>query len=218
MGDPHHENQSKSYQSFVAASAQWNPDLKNLSEVLQSNSLGQRACHIVCLAFSSTPGPPRRQSLDLDSLASTLSTPAARRDGILGRLLIIEDITTEIVETLGCLLNIDPFFFASHIDTFRIDVARARPSMANLPSIMRTQNFLNLHYHRVVEIENPESTHELLRDMNVPRVVRVLSKFKGTNIGLVRHCCSILEAKGKDGLWIGMKGLTAQSGHNHKTY
>ena len=35
----------------------------------------------------------------------------------LGRILVIEDLTREVVEVLGSSLNIDPLFFASHIHT-----------------------------------------------------------------------------------------------------
>ena len=210
MEKPRHEDRIGPYKSSVATRTQRNPELKSLYALLQTDSVDQRSCRIVCLEFSSASGPPNRQSLDLDGLASILGAKATGRDDLCGRLLIVEDLSSDIVETLGCLLNIDPFFFASHIDTFQIDIARRRPSMATFPSKMRTQNFLNLHYHRVVELKNPESTHTLLRDMNVPRIVRILPKLKGTNIGLVRHCCSILKAETKDGLWLGKRGLINQ--------
>lgn len=212
MDKPQSEDGIRSYKSFIAATFQQNPQYRNLHELLQTNSASQRSCHIVCLEFSSILGPPRRQNLDLKGLASVLSTGATGRDDLCGRLLIVEDLSKDTVEMLGCLLNIDPFFFASHLDTFQVDIARSRPSMATLPSKMRTQNFLNLHYHRVVELENPGDPHVILRDMNVPRKVPILPKFKRTNIGLVRHCCSILKARGKDGLWLGKRGFTNDCG------
>ena len=159
------------------------------------------------LEFSSNHDLPSRRSLDLDSLATLLGNEAKGRDDLCGRLLIVEDVSNDIVETLGSLLNIDPFFFASHIDTAQIDIATTRPSIATLPSTRRSQNFLNLHYHRVLEFENLESKQTLLRDMNVPRKVKILPQFKGTNIGLAQHCCSILKTEGKDGLWLGKRGL-----------
>ena len=203
MENPRLKNRIGSYKSLVAARTQRCPELRNLYEFLQTDSVDQRSCRIVCLEFSSAPGPPSRRSLDLNGLESILGAKAAGRDNLCGRLLIVEDMSNDIIETLGCLLDIDPFFFASHIDTFRIDMARTWPSMATLPSKTRAQNFLNLHYHRVVELESLVSTHALLRDMNVPRKVRILPNIKGTDIGLVRDCCSILNAETKDGLWLG---------------
>lgn len=213
MENPCHEDRFGSYQSLVATRTQRNPELEMLHKLLQTDSKGHHSCHIVCLEFSSAPSPPVRQSLDRDSLALILGTEATGRDDLCGRLLIIEDISRDIIETLGCLLDIDPFFFASHIDTFQNDITRRRPSMATLPSRTRAQDFLNLHYHRVVELEKPESTHTLLRDMNVPRKVRILPELKGINVGLVRHCSSILKAETKDGLWLGKIGLTPVEFH-----
>ena len=203
MENPRHEDRLGSYKSFVATRAQRNPELNNLLELLQTKSARQSSCRIVCLEFSSAPSPPRRLSLDLDDLTPILGAKATGRDDLCGRLLVVEDISNDSIETLGCLLDIDPCFFASHVDTCQTNIARRRPSMATLPSRLRDQEFLNLHYHRVVEIEKSNATSSLLRDMNVPRKVRVLPNLKGTSIGLVRHCTSILKAQTKDGLWLG---------------
>ncbi len=192
-----------SYKSFVAARIKRNSCLQKLYEFLQSDTASQHACHTVCLDFSSAPGPPSRRRLNLHDLAMLLRSTTNERDELCGRLLIVEDLSKDVTETLGSLLSIDPLFFASHIDTFQIDISTPKPSTAILPSTIRSQNFLNLHYHRVVEFENLESKQVSLRDMNVPRKVKVLPRLKGINVGLVRHCCSTLKTKGKDGLWIG---------------
>ena len=187
----------------MAARTQWNPCLRNLCQFLQNDTASQHACRIVCLDFSYVSGPPSRRSIDLNDLALLLRTTTKKRDDLCGRLLIVEDVSSDVVETLGFLLEIDPLFFASHIDTFQIDIATTRPSTVTLPSTMRSQYFLNFHYHRVIEFENLESKKILHRDMNVPRKVKILPPLQGSNIGLARHCCSTLKTEGKDGLWIG---------------
>lgn len=198
-----HEDRLGSYKSFVATRAQRSPELKNLHELLQTNSVRQRPCRIVCLEFSSAPSSRSRFSLDLDDLILIIGAKATGRDDLCGRLLVVEDISNDTIETLGCLLDIDPCFFASHIDTCQTNIARRRPSLATLPSRMRAQEFLNLHYHRVVEREDRNATSAMFRDMNVPRKVRILPNLKGANIGLVQHCTSIVKARTKDGLWLG---------------
>lgn len=208
MNQFRNEDQIKSYRSFVAARTQWNPCLKNLSEFLQDKTASQHTCHITSMEFSSASGPPSRRILDLDSLAQLLRNTAKEGNDLCGRLLIVEDLSNHVLETLGSLLNIDPLFFASHIDTFQIDIATTRPSTVTLPSTTRSQDFLNLHYHRVIEFEELESKQVLHRDMNVPRKVKILPRPKGYNIGLARHCCSILKTEGKDGLWLGKADLT----------
>ena len=201
------EDQVKSYKSFVAARTQWNPCLKPLSRFLHDDPASQHTCHITSLEFSSATGPPSRRSLDLDSLALLLRGAAQEKDELSGRLLIVEDLSNRVLETLGSLLNIDPSFFASHVDTFQPDISTTRPSTVTLPSTMMSQKFLNLHYHRVIEFENLESQQVLRRDMNVPRKVKMLPRTKGKIIGLVRHCCSVLKTEGKDGLWLGNGNL-----------
>lgn len=204
MNKPRNKNQSPSYKAFVAAQVQRKPCLQHLCEFLQNDTVNQRACRIFCSEFSSTSGPPSGRNLDLDGLTLMLRNTTKERDDLCGRLLIIEDLSGDVVETLGSLLDIDPLFFASHVDIFRPDVATIRPSKTTLPSTTRSQNFLNLHYHRVIQFESAETQKMLLRDMNVPRkVVILLPRLKRINVALVRHCCSILKTKSKDGLWLG---------------
>ena len=210
MNETGKQDQIRSYKSFVAARAQRNSRLRNLYDFLQNDPKSQRACRIACLEFSSACGRPSRRSFDINSLTSLLSNTikeSGEGGNLCGRLLIVEDLSSDVVETLGSLLNIDPQFFASHIDTFPIDIAVPKPSTAILPSTIRSQNFLNMHYHRVIEFETMESKQTLLRDMNVPRKVKLLPRPKEVIVGLARHCCSTLKAKGKDGLWLGKGDL-----------
>ena len=201
------DEQKMSYKSYVQARTQWNPCLKNLSNFLHDDSASQHLCHITSLEFSSASSVPSRRSLDLDSLVSLLRGTIIESDEICGRILIVEDSSNHVLEILGSLLNIEPLFFASHVDIFQTDISTTRPSTVTLPSTIRSQNFLNLHYHRVVESENLDSSRILHRDMNVPRKVKILPRLKGVNIGLVRHCCSILKTQGRDGLWLGRRTL-----------
>lgn len=208
----------RTYKSSVAARSQRNSCLQNLLLFLQSDTLSQYACRIVCLEFCTSSKSPIRRSLDLNNLALLLRNTKRERGDMCGRLLIIEDLSNDIVETLGSLLDIDPLFFASHIDIFQDEIATTRPSTATLPSTMRSQGFLNLPYHRVIQFENIESEQGLLRDMNVPRKVAILPRLKGINVGLARHCCSILKTDSKDGLWLGKRCLINYGGLVAKAY
>ena len=218
MNQTRNDDQNSSYKSYVQARTQWNPCLKNLSQFLHDDTASQHLCHITSLEFSSASCAPSRRSLDLDSLAALLRGTAKENDDISGRILIVEDSSNHVLEVLGSLLNIDPLFFASYIDTFQIDIATTRPSTVALPSTTRSQKFLNLHYHRVVEFEDLKSNQVLHRDMNVPRKVKILPRLKGMKIGLVRHCCSILKTQGRDGLWLGIRIVMHQRFYNTETY
>jgi len=200
----------RSYKTFIAARTDRNPCLQDLSDLLSKETTSQpsqHACRAVCIEFFTGSRPPNSQSLDFSSLASLLSNHRKNSDGCCGRILIIEDLSKDVVEMLGSMLNIDPLFFASHIDTHQINMATKRPSVATLPSTARSQNFLNLHYHRVIQFENPMPRQTLLRSMNLRRKVKVLPHTEGITIGIVRHCCSVLETVGLDGLWLGERDL-----------
>lgn len=194
--------QVMSYRSFVAAKSQRRSRLQNLSNFLDEDTACQHACRIDCVEFSGSSRSPNLRSLHLDQLASILYSNARDKD-LFGRLLIIEDVAPDLVEMLGSALDINPLFFASHIDTAYNDIRKGRASTATLPSTIRSQNFLNLHYQRVIEFDNAITRKRLLRDMNLGRKVKMLPKIKGKSFGLVRHCCSMLQTVSKDGLWLG---------------
>lgn len=204
MNTDHNKDQIRSYKSFIAERAQQNPHLQDLHEFLQKDTVSQNAGHIVCLEFSTGNGLPNRRNLNLEGLKLLLGNEV-KGDDLCGRILIVEDISSDVVEKLGSLLNIDPLFFALHMNTSEIDITKTRIQTAVLPSTKRSHNFLNLQYHRVIEFENLRSEQTVFRDMNVPRKVKMLSQLKGINIGLARHCCSILRTKRKDGLWLGKR-------------
>lgn len=74
--------------------------------------------HVTSLEFSSASEPSSRRSLDSDSLTLILRDGVKETNDLCGRLLIAEDLSADVVETLGSLLNIDPLFFVSHIEIF----------------------------------------------------------------------------------------------------
>lgn len=217
MNQSCNDDHDSSYKSYVQARTQWNPCLKKLSDFLHDDSASQHPCHITSLDFSSASGVPSRRNLDLDSLTLLLSGTIQGKDKTCGRLLIVEDSSNQVLETVGSSLNIDPLFFASHVHTLQVDISTTRPSTVTLPSRTRSQHFMNLHYRRLVEFENLEDSEVLYREMNVPRKVKILPRLKGINVGLVQHCCSILQTQGRDGLWLGTRDLMDYRGFKIQT-
>ncbi|KAG7001407.1 hypothetical protein G7Y79_00032g067600 [Physcia stellaris] len=144
----------------------------------------------------------------MDDLAALLRDRINRKSGLRGRILIVEDLTRDVIEQLGSQLNIDPYFFASHLDVFQPDISTPRPYLSKLPSMARNQDSLFLHYHRVLEVDSLTCQSTLVQAMNVPRKVKLLPPTKGVStgiarrIGFARHCCSVLRTSGKDGLWL----------------
>ena len=190
MAHIHNEDDLISYRSFVAAQSQRFSSLQELTDFLDRSPASQRICPIKILEF--LEGSRNHYSLDLEGLATLLQGTAHTNKSLHGRLIIIEDLSTDLIEILGCSLNIDPLFFASHIDTSRADITRARPSLASLPSTIRSQKFVNLHYHQVLELDSQRSRQALSLDMNLGRKVTILPQLKGSNIRLARYYYSVL--------------------------
>lgn len=125
---------------------------------------------------------------------------------VFGRMLIIEDLTKEIVELLDYELDIDPLFFAMHLHTAQKNGKyRQSPGTVTLPSRILSKDFININinYHRAISFDKvTPSGIRLLRDSVIDRKVVVLPS---TTIGLAQHCASILRVKQKNGAWIGAR-------------
>ena len=195
----------QSYESFVKAKTRRNPSLQNLVDFFNSGDGYQRVCRIACLELSDTFATPKTRTLDLTNLRHLLYNldNISKHHALQGRLLIIEDLSREVIELGGSALDIDPFFFAFQVDVLEPDIAAGRPGTASLPSRFKSKDALTVDYHHVLEF-NEVRERTLVRDANVPRKVKILAPIQGTNIGLARCCCSILQTIGKDGLWLGM--------------
>jgi hypothetical protein len=119
-----------------------------------------------------------------------------------GRILIIEDLTKDVVELLGSELHIDPLFFALHLHTAQKKGMRHQtPDQATLPSRCLSQDYLNISYHRAIMCDAvDESGGRFLRDTSIDRKLVFLPS---TKIGLAQHCASVIRIKQKGSFWIG---------------
>lgn len=100
MNKASNQDKVRSYKSFVAARTQQTSCLRNLLAFLQNDTESQHPCRVVCLDFSSVYDPPSRRSLDLDDLTLLLRKTSNEKGDICGRLLIVEDLSNDVVETL----------------------------------------------------------------------------------------------------------------------
>lgn len=115
-----------------------------------------------------------------------------------GRVLLIENIDSALIEVLGQHLDVDPVFFASYITTdFQgVEKAPPNPSLAFYPSQIAQRGHLHIHYQQVVDLDKSngfkDSTYLLQTDANVPRNTRRLPELSGRQLALTRGCCSVL--------------------------
>ncbi|KAF7890828.1 uncharacterized protein EAF01_010637 [Botrytis porri] len=128
------------------------PSLENLCQFL-TQSIDRKPCNITYLNFSDTDESPSRHDLsvaELKSLLEVLTTDSLNMNSSTnacqpqGCILLVEDLTKDMIEMLGSQLDVDPFFFASHINSPTVTAQISRPTSVILPSEAARQNFLSL--------------------------------------------------------------------------
>jgi hypothetical protein len=201
----------KPYTQFVLTQRPRNPSLGNLCHFL-TQSISRKPGNITCLSFSDIDESPSRGDLniaELESLLKVLTTDNRDHDTSTntsqpqGRILLIEDPEKDVIELLGSQLNIDPFFFASHIHGPTVTAQISKPTSVILPSETARQNFLSLQYHRALEFgKDAAALRRLSSDGNMQRKVMLLPAMRNTRIGLAQQSCSVLKTSTKKG-WLG---------------
>ncbi|RDW82333.1 hypothetical protein BP6252_03445 [Coleophoma cylindrospora] len=199
------------YRTYVKALCVRNPSLLNLDNFLtEPRAAHSDGCRVAALDFR--PGikhPITRTIVHLDNLHTELDDEASQKvwdddkdHALQGRILIIEDLTPDLVELLGSDLEIDPLFFAMHLHTAQRNGMRQQtPEEASLPSRLLFQSYMNVSYHRAITHESmTHSGGRLLRDSALDRKLVLLPN---TKIGLAQHCASIIKMKHQNGFWLG---------------
>src|SRR6266496_2556940 len=118
-----------SYGAYVQARCSQNPSLLNLHNFLSNPKARRDGCRIIAMDFREGINHPiPRANVCLNDVSSELRKSAFgktyhkeaehyRDHPLQGRILIIEDLTKDVVEHLGSELDIDPLFFALHLHT-----------------------------------------------------------------------------------------------------
>lgn len=117
---------------------------------------------------------------------------------VTGRVLLIENLRSDVISCLGEHLDVDPIFFAEYITTDYqgIDKGPPPPSLAFCPSQIIERGHVSIHYQHIIDLgdtgyqTNPG--YDLHTDHNVPRNIRRLPSLSGRQLALSRACCSIL--------------------------
>lgn len=191
-----------SYADFVRARKKNNPCIDGLAEYLVKRPPLGASSTVVLLEYSAVgeddapPPAPSPVTLTENELAR-LFGDAEDSPPVSGRVLLVENIHSGLVELLGQRLDIDPMFFASYISTdFQgIDMAPPNPSLALYPSQIAERGHLHIHYQQVVDMgqahEFEDSVYLFRTETNVLRNIRRLPKLSSRQLALTRGCCSI---------------------------
>ena len=95
--------------------------------------------------------------------------------GLKGRILVLEDLSTLSIETLGNNFNIEPHFFLNHLRKYRWWGLPTENNVANLSSTMREKTFFTYSYLEPRYIPNTRQlrSFQTLCDCNVRCFVSV---------------------------------------------
>jgi hypothetical protein len=117
----------KPYHRHVLAACQRSPSLQNLCDFLgSSDPIVSQQCRIASLEVSPNSSFSCRD-LDDQGLATLLQDPYPENSNFAGRILVVEDLSVDIIEMLGSSLQIDPSFFAVQLHNLRCEVSPKKP-------------------------------------------------------------------------------------------
>lgn len=205
-----------SYKDYAEAQCLRYPSLTALCHFLSDPASDRYPCRIAALRFFDGIRVPSTSDIKPSDLRSELAPQTPQREirsskdrdkekwhNLLGEILIVEDLTRNVVETLGAMLDIDPMFFAKHLADSRFTFFD--PSTPQSRSWLKS--YINVFYHRVISFEEQvtpvASPLNVSRTSNVPRKVVVFPAMGSTKIGLIQHCCSMLMISRSQQPWLG---------------
>ena len=192
-----------SYQSRVESLCWRYPHLRNLSDFLDKD-VHHKLGRIACLEFRKGSVTPTHRELKLDDVADCWR-PRKESD-LQGQILIVEDLTKELIETLGSGLNIDPVFFARHVHLSRTDESTCSGHARLLPSVTSKKPFITIYANLNIVFEatdNPPPPN-LQCSSNVQRKIGILAPAftKGLYFGSVSRITSLIRIPLSHDTWI----------------
>ncbi|KAL8366640.1 hypothetical protein RB595_010481 [Gaeumannomyces hyphopodioides] len=201
-----------SYEDFIVARSRTNPCIDGLARYVKQPPFAG-ASRLVVVDYPANdnklPTPQEITALELSKLLAcpNLSTAGPRPQT---RVVLVENIQPQTLIILGQILEVDPVFFAGHVNTDFQDIEKAPlpPSLAFFPSQLAEKGFLYVHYQQVIDLGNSSTfdalPYALKTDSSPPRNVRRLPPLSGKQLAIARGCCSMLSRRMSDGSWINL--------------
>jgi hypothetical protein len=188
---------------MVSRLSSQHPNLVRLAQHLQQPSVD---CNAAVIEFNEG-GCGMQRLYKKDQIEQVLDTKTPS----IGRLFLVQGLSTGSIEALGAHFNIDPNFFARQMQSgilYESNGMRDIPLLASHPT---SRESFCIRYHELRQFEDGISSWEL-QIMDQPRRVSV-SRFNGEfdGVGIVRKNVSLwyrarLEGKGWNGRWDGPQG------------
>lgn len=148
-----------------------------------------------------------------EQLDEYLSEP--RNDEVGGRLLVLQDLSTCMIEKVGAAFDIEPGFFRTHIgDYVWLNTRDPQAEIPDLESLSRKSNYFHVQYVQPRYFETQESldkAREETKSFNILRHIDHDERFKswtdvpGSDVGLVRSKASLwIRPQKNDAEWLGV--------------
>lgn len=199
-----------SYEDLIVARSRTNPCINGLARYVRQPPFAS-ASRLVVVDYPANDNKlPTTQEITAFELSKLLACPNLSTAGPRPqtRVVLVENIQPQTLIILGQILEVDPVFFAGHVNTDFQDIEKAPlpPSLAFFPSQLAEKGFLYVHYQQVIDLGNSSTfdalPYVLKTDSSPPRNVRRLPPLAGKQLALARGCCSMLSRKMSDGSWI----------------
>ncbi|KAM0492522.1 hypothetical protein ACHAP8_009877 [Fusarium lateritium] len=130
--------------------------------------------NVTVLDFSQDGNVTRRRCTVADELNDELrrnSRPTFEKSSL--RLIVVEDLSRSVVETLGAMFDIDPAFFRQHIDEYSWYNIRDRwMDPPNLIASTKHQNWTQVRFVRPIYFETRDSLRKGREESNRFNVLR----------------------------------------------
>ncbi|KAH8679633.1 hypothetical protein BGZ60DRAFT_427955 [Tricladium varicosporioides] len=167
---------------------------------------------VAILDFSEDGEKPTRKDIQSSAaLRELFSDHDFNHDPAYARLIIVEDLSRDVIETLGAQYDIDPLFFRSQVsDYLWYKTEDAWVELNDLDHVAAERNFFNIRYMRpryftteksIDDAKEELGTFNVLRrlEQDLSWRVRQMRKPKGATVGVVRSKTSLWLRRNKPG-------------------
>ena len=161
------------------------------------------------LTFQTT-GPVRRDDFsNIHGLSEALEGSGNDHDHVHARLIVVEDLSRDVIEKLGARFDIDPLFFRSHISDYLWHNTRDPwVELPNLDIVSRKHPYIHVRYVQTRYFRSEESFMKAKWEAGGFNVLRRVDRdgnwvpgadIPGSDVGLVRSRTSLWIRPNKNG-------------------
>lgn len=183
------------------------PKWKFIKECPPNRERRARRCNACILDFVDDQSLPKATFDSTTGLDEALKTPPRRLTKPTVRLVVVEDLSRDLVELLGAKYDIDPLFFLSHIGDYLFHNTRDRwVELPDLDFLARQRPHFNLQYLRARYFKTLDDFTQAERESGGFNVLRRLDSDRSSKrlqnglLDVVGACVTLSRAK--TSLWV----------------